>query len=228
MSVVHGFKEVSPISSPSTRGFRLAPEAFRPPMAQCEPKFLPLSSGQATTSWYSPKAEDWGRQYADLSLMRFMCEHGLMHLTGECWLGALMNFRHHMVVRHSHSGAKSAWYFPLRHISGSCCLLWPAALEQVPGLDAQYLVPKNCDLPRIQDMLILVVDLSKWEAWLFEWRAPHWQAKEWPSASELWFTWSVRAVPVCPPHELVASMRREGLLRLGGALPPAPRRPSAH
>lgn len=173
---VHHYTPIEPGNSATLRSAMHVPEtAYQSRMKAVPKEYLQIQGHRQKCEWFTTTSHMSCRPHIDLILISFVEKHRLHQQCSNLWLGALMEARHHMVVRHKHGGKWSRWYFPIKCVDNSCCLFWPADMVQLTE-DICCWTPATSDVSLTQ-MCIPVLDLDKWEAVSITWRSPLWQGR---------------------------------------------------
>lgn len=131
----------------------------------------------AAPPWYSPSAEGFPKQFADLHVLRVAKDDSLGNLANACW-GSLFVLAHHIVVRRRVGDKFLGWYFPMYYFQDSCILAWPAIVHEF----VQDKKPRVFFTPApaqwvgdVQDLFLACAEPDQREAISTVWRSPLWQ-----------------------------------------------------
>lgn len=184
LSQVHRYAEPSVCDDPVVAK-PVQSETFRAPVLDCAAEFKGVSTFKQETDYYSPGGASYCQVYADLGLVEFVQQFSLHHCVQDLWLAELAQAKHHILIRHLYGEEPSPWYFVLRPNPGSCAAVWPAQ-ECVGPSGVRYFRPQPSQV-LISQTLLPILDLSRWDAVSFEWKAPLTQHLQDPKASaEQW------------------------------------------
>lgn len=171
---VHKFDSIPCSGAPIRRLASFPSDLFRAKLRSLPKDLLEMNTYKQKTSWYTTNVAGYARSFVDSSVMEFSVRFGCMASIKDLWLGQLCNHRRKTLLRHSYGSEKSEWYFAIKWIEGSGCLLWPA--EQQNMGEHIFFTPVTGRIPT-SSFWIPVMDENKWEAWGYAWRSPAWQAQ---------------------------------------------------
>ena len=219
---VHRYDEIRHDDAELQRDKVIADQAFAPDRASCSFDFSGISSPAPTPTWYSPGADRWAQPLFDLHLVRQAAKNGWEAFLKDAWLGALLDKRHHIVIRAKPDTENRGWLFPLCAMSGSAVLVWPAVEQDFTELKSgdrmQLFTPSR--RPRdIGSLFIACVSLSHWEARPVAWRSPAWQTKHFSTVTQHeWQAKGLVAFPEGPAEALLKVAARSAFWALGKAV----------
>lgn len=221
---VHHFTPLPASSSAMPRGDCLPDSVFRAQLQSLPKELLGVMGKRASVDWYTSTPHMYCRPFADLAMSDFVHRFGLERMVDNAWLGCIFSARHHVLVRHMHAGDPSQWMFPIIAVDKSVCIWWPVVRGEFEGGGEFYTLQHK--QVQLWSLLIPLLDMSMWQAQLFEWRSPAWQGQHRPASCTHADGFALRAFPTSGTMTLLEACAHRGfwnlglqfLLRLGGYL----------
>ena len=167
------------------KSVRLDDSCFKAKVAHRSMDWQKVCSHERAPGFYSPKAENYSTNHADLPLLKACVEAGDVNLAADAWMADLFSVGHRVVFRLPSELPKYAgvWYHALHHFDKSSVLAWPGSLVQMAGL-AEYFFERARGVSA--PVLIPVWNLTGIVAATFKWRSFAWQWRRFQgSGSEL-------------------------------------------
>ncbi len=178
LSKVHRYQEPTVDAPLSQRCVRLPATAFQPEAKPQKGGFPAnqIVSTVAKAPWYSPPANSFTQQHADLALLSDASSSGKWPLLSSAWLGCLCKHKHKILL--SKAGQEQKW-FALHSWQDSAVLVWPAEEVTIPGSTCKCYTPA---LNVAQPVMLSMVELDTWQALSFQWKSVAWQYSQYPAA----------------------------------------------
>ena len=173
------------------KSVRLDDSCFKAKVAHRSMDWQKVCGHERAPGFYSPKAENYSTNHADLPLLKACVEAGDVNLAADAWMADLCSVGHRVVFRLPSELPKYAgvWYHALHHFDRSSVLAWPGSLVQMAGL-AEYFFERARGVSA--PVLIPVWNLTGIVAATIKWRSFAWQWRRFQgSGSEL----TARALP---------------------------------
>lgn len=129
----HKWTTVSADTLVGAKSERLQKEDFQ---AKVDARSLPWQSVVSTSSaagWYSPKAENFCANVADLRMLESAMQSGNMNIVSEAWVGDIAAAAHKLIVGVAMEGGDRRWFHVLHHVDKSSVIAWPGRLEKLKG-----------------------------------------------------------------------------------------------
>ena len=173
LSVKHGYTEVPLAKDNIKEKSILSKDSYKANLWKMPSQFMDICSFQQKTSWYSPKAEDWGTPYADLVLM----DHALpdkLSLVQYAWLCQLVVTRSLEVMIRRSGLVEGTWFLPMGLLKNGSVVAWPFDRIQVPGAATMYYFWPRKDPLHIdfRDLFHYLWEPTAWQATLIKWKSP--------------------------------------------------------
>ena len=159
----HRYKTPSHDVPIGSKTLALPPTAFRAKVASRSLPFQEVVSSDQKASYYSPKAENFSVNCADLSLLRAVAPSNY-DLTN-VWLGEFCHVSHRLVIGGVQGATLTApWFHALLHFDQSSCILWPGTIKKI-GTSEYF----EHDLERSEPFVHPLLTLDKVEAYSISW-----------------------------------------------------------
>lgn len=204
---VHRFTGIAPDEALAKRSVKLSKSVFHAGGQDCSVNSRAIVGTNSRPKWYSSKAEDIGRIFADGQLYLDAKTVGQPSIVETAWLGALCAAGHRLLIRKKAPDAP--WFFAMHHFSGSAVAVWPAVVKRFEGYAIEY--AEFAPLGEIR--LVSVVNLQDYEGSAFVWRSPTWQFVNMPNARGS-LPPAVRPVLISKPEALHAVGARHAFWKL--------------
>ena len=149
--------------------------SFGPSMATRSMPWSEIVGSRQEAPYYSPKAEMFSTNVADLALLSDLASLGDMNRAADTWVGDVAAVEHRLLIRkrpEENLGKEGVWFHALYHWPMSAVLVWPGRLA-VLGNAAVFTHDASCS----ETTLLSMWDVLAWEACTFVWRSPLWQSK---------------------------------------------------
>lgn len=172
LNTVYKFSEAAPDHSLVSRDVDLPNNAFKPLQETSLPMGEIVGQQQAT-AWWSPGAENWHCQFADVLMMRTLQDQNRLEMVSKAWLGICATPSIPMLLKPANRPDQNTWYLPIASFDDSAVLVLPAVLTRVRRNEYYYF---NFDHAHLEKKVetIVITDLSDWEATAAAWKPPSW------------------------------------------------------
>ena len=198
-----------------SKTLRLAKECFEfPKHGKTGLDYGSIVSTNQTASFYSAGGPNYTQNCADPDLLqhaRFTAD-GYNAVEG-AWLGEVSDVKHHLIVGH---GTPIKWFHCLGFSAGSCALVWPGELVQVPtkfGPERVFVYKKDITDPELLPML----DHNVFQGCTFQWRSWLWIKRNLPIAFHKNMGACILPVMDCEPGKLLDVIAKKAFFQFNRA-----------
>lgn len=167
---------------------RLVKDCFKAKIANRSLPWQEVVSPSDKTAWHSPKAENYGANISDLTLLRSAAAQGDMNTVQTAWVGEVASVRHRLLLGIRDAEGQLSWYHALHHFDSSCVLGWPGRLVSIEGGARKVFLH---DMETGSPKLLPIMSLDGVSACTFEWKSWPWTCRQRGVPS----SWGMRVVP---------------------------------
>lgn len=136
----HRFAAIEPDTPVGPKPARLPIQAFQGKIAERSLPWQTVVSTSSATTWYSPNAENYSANAADMVLLQEARRAGDLDAVSEAWLGCVAQVSHKLLLGIPQGNGQFRYYHLLHHFDKSGVLGWPDDVVSVPGTGQQVFV----------------------------------------------------------------------------------------